>query len=127
MPRRKYAGTYDERWKKERMPLPPLDFDYRFNQAAPPDQITATYLRGGEPVLLDNASEEGPMRFALPRLAFSVGARLEGKLHEHRPALDTVVLFPGERALEMTWRALVPVPRQQDRLEGIQVHEKRVL
>ncbi|MFL5249615.1 MAG: DUF2169 domain-containing protein [Myxococcales bacterium] len=127
MPRRKYAGTYDETWKKTRMPLPPDDFDPRFDQAAPPDQIANGYLRGGEQVGLHNLCADGPLVFELPRLAFFVGSRLDGKLVEHRTAMDTVVLLPNERAFEMTWRAVVPVPRKTYRLEGIQVHEKRIL
>jgi len=127
MPRRKFAGTYDDAWKKTRMPLPPADFDPRFEQAAPPDQIAAPYLRGGEAVGLHNLCADGPLTFELPRLAFFVGSRLDGKLVEHRTAMDTVVLLPNQRALDMTWRAAVPVPRKTYRLEGIQVHEKRML
>jgi hypothetical protein len=127
MPRRKYAGTYDETWKKTRMPLPPADLDVRFDQVAPPDQIALSYLRGGEQVGMHNLCADGPLVFELPRLAFFVGGRLDGKLVEHRTAMDTLVLFPGERAFEMTWRAVVPAPRRQDRLEAIQVHERKVL
>jgi hypothetical protein len=127
LPRRKYAGTYDEAWQKTRMPLPPHDFDPRFEQAAPPDQVVPGYLRGGEPVGLHNLCADGPLVFDLPRLAFFVGARLEGSLVEHRTALDTVVFFPNDKAFEMTWRASVPVPRRSRTLEAIQVHEKRVL
>ncbi len=127
MPRRKYAGTYDEAWRKTRMPLPPADFDPRFEQAAPPDQIAPGHLRGGEPVALVNACADGPLAFELPRLAFFVGARVDGAMVEHRTAMDTLVLFPGERAFEMTWRAVVPVPRRAERLAYIQVHEKRIL
>jgi hypothetical protein len=127
MPRRKYVGTHDKKWMRERMPLPPLDFDERFNQAAPLDQITPAYLRGGELVLLANVSEEGPMRFSLPLLAFFVGAKVDGKLVEHRPVLDTVVFLPGEKVFDMVWRAVLPVPRPNHRLEYVQVHEKRVL
>ena len=61
------------------------------------------------------------------RIAEPCRRRLDGKLVEHRTAMDTVVLFPNERAFEMTWRAIVPVPRKTYRLEGIQVHEKRIL
>src|SRR5262249_37085300 len=43
-PRRSYAGTMDENWKKERMPLLPLDFDERYNQLAPPKLIAPSYL-----------------------------------------------------------------------------------
>src|SRR5262245_5566504 len=38
-PRRRFVGTYDDKWMKDRMPLPPHDFDDRFNQVAPVDQI----------------------------------------------------------------------------------------
>jgi hypothetical protein len=124
-PRRGYAGTYDERWRKTRMPLPPLDLDPRFEQAAPPDQIAPGYLRGGEPVALVNLCADGPLAFELPRLSLFVGGRVGRTLVEHRPAMDTLVLFPGERAFEMTWRAAVPVPDDARRLEAIQVHEKR--
>jgi hypothetical protein len=127
MPRRKYAGTYDEAWKKTRMPLPPHDYDPRFEQVAPPDQIAQGYLRGGETVGIANASAEGPLAFELPRLAFFVGARLDGELLEHRTAMDTLVLYPDQRAFEMTWRAAIAVPRRSRRLESVQVHEKRVL
>jgi hypothetical protein len=127
MPRRRYAGTYDEAWKKTRMPLPPQDYDPRFEQVAPPDQIAPGYLRGGEPVAVVNASAEGPLTFELPHVAFFVGARLDGELVEHRTAMDTLVLYPAQRAFEMTWRTAIPVPRRSRRLEAVQVHEKRVL
>lgn len=38
-PRMGYAGTYDDRWRVEVMPDLPADFDPRFHQCAPPDQI----------------------------------------------------------------------------------------
>ena len=47
-PRLALAGTYDERWQRERAPEPPADFDYRFFNAAPPDQQIEGYLRGDE-------------------------------------------------------------------------------
>ena len=53
--------------------------------------------------------------------------RLDGQLFEHRTAMDTLVLYPSQRAFEMTWRTAIPVPRRSRRLEDIQVHEKRVL
>jgi hypothetical protein len=127
LPRKKYAGTFDEAWKKTRMPLPPADADARFEQSAPPDQIAPAYLRGGEPVGMHNLCVEGPLVFELPRLAFFVGGRLDGKLIERRTVMDTLVLFPAEKAFEMTWRATVTVPRPSRRLEAIQVHERKIL
>jgi hypothetical protein len=126
-PRRSYAGTMDERWKKERMPLAPLDFDERYNQVATPKLITPSYLKGGETVELENLCSDGPLRFNLPRLAFFVGARTDKGLIEHRPVLDTIVLEPNERRFDLTWRTAVPMPRPNRRLRAIQVHEKAIL
>jgi hypothetical protein len=124
VPRRDYTGTIDEHWKRERMPLLPADFDERFNQVAPPELITPQPLRGGEPVRLENLHPDGPLHFELPRVRYYVGARGEEGTTEHRPLLDTVLLLPNERALELTWRTTVPIPRKASRLHYVQVHEK---
>jgi hypothetical protein len=43
-----YAGTYNDLWKNEQWPLLPQDFDYRFYQCAPQDQIITPWLEGNE-------------------------------------------------------------------------------
>lgn len=127
-PRRSYTGTMDERWMKERMPLPPLDFDERHHQAATPDLICPEYLKGGEIVRILNMAEQGLYQFALPSLYFGVTARKDGKNTEYRPVLDTVLLRPtDEQTLELTWRTVVPMPRPSRRLEFIQVIEKELV
>jgi hypothetical protein len=123
-PRLRYAGTHDDRWQKERMPLPPLDFDERHNQVAAPGLICPGYLGGGEPVALVGLSEDGPLEFELPKLAFYVGSETADGAQEHRPALDTVLLEPNERAFELTWRAIVPVPKRARELRSVTVYEK---
>lgn len=127
MPRRQYTGTMDEAWMEERMPLLPLDFDHRFNQAAPPDQITPSPLRGGERVEISGMHEDGPFAFDLPRLHFFVGVQTKDALSEHPPQLDTVTLFANERAAQLTWRAVVPLPRRAADVRFVQVHEKKVV
>ncbi|MCU0625004.1 MAG: DUF2169 domain-containing protein [Gemmatimonadaceae bacterium] len=69
--RRRWAGTYDETWRRLRAPLVPTDLDDRFFQAAPPDQWTATPLVGGEPVRVIGMTEEGRWSFVLPRVVLS--------------------------------------------------------
>jgi len=124
LPRRQYAGTVDEFWLRERMPLPPADFDDRFNQVAAPGLTADGHLRGGEAVLVHNMGEQGPLAFELPRLHFFVGARLRGALHGEAPALDTVTLLPNARRVEMTWRAVIALPRRAADVDFLQVHEK---
>ena len=126
-PRRGYSGTFDEQWMEERMPLLPLDFDPRFYQSAPVDQISPSPLRGGEPVQLLGMHADGPMVFRLPEIRFFVGVRTAEALTEYPPQLDTVLFEPNDRAFEMTWRSLVPLPRESSRLRYVQVNEKRLL
>lgn len=126
-PRRGYLGTADELWKRERMPLLPVDFDDRFNQMAPPDLIAPGHLVGGERVQLHNLCAEGSLDFELPRVHFFVGARFAHGLDEHRVVLDTVLLEPNDRKLDLTWRAVVRMPRRHADLFAIQVHEKQLL
>ena len=125
--RLRYAGTMNQAWQDTRMPLRPLDFDERFHQTAPPGLVTPTALRGGEDVLLVNLCKEGPLAFQLPRRSFGVLAFLDGSQQELRPMLDTVLLEPNDRRLELTWRASVRAPRPSHRLRGLQVFEKREL
>src|SRR5262249_2111873 len=71
LPRRAYAGTYDKMWIDERYPFLPLDFDDRYFQGAPEDQI-CDHLRGGEYVRLTNMSPEGRLEFNLPTVTMPV-------------------------------------------------------
>ena len=48
LPRRAFAGTYDEAWQQNRAPYLPEDFDPRFFNAAHPDLIFDRHLVGGE-------------------------------------------------------------------------------
>jgi hypothetical protein len=124
-PRLRYAGTYDDLWMQERMPLMPMDFDERFNQVAEPALVTPTYLRGGELVELHNLSHDGPIRFRLPKLNFYVGASIRGEVQHFSPVLDTLILRPSDdRTVELTWRAAVPMPRRSRHCDWIQVHER---
>jgi hypothetical protein len=123
-PRLGYAGTYNDRWQKERMPLPPLDFDERHNQVAAPGLIAPSYLRGGETVELVGLHEEGPLQFALPKLAFNATTHTAKGKQEHRPMLDTVVLEPGERRFELAWRCCIPMPKRAHEMSSISVFEK---
>jgi hypothetical protein len=127
-PRRRYVGTMDERWLRERVPLLPHDFDDRYNQLATPELITPMPLVGGEPLHVLNMCEEGSIECELPRIAFFVGARFDdGPLKEFRPMLDTVLVLPNARRFEMTWRSAIPTPAPARRLRYVQVHEKEIL
>ncbi len=123
-PRAAYAGTYDDAWKKSRSPLLPKDFDRRFLNGAPRDQLVPGYLRGGEPVLLKHVAPGAPLTFRVPALpspeVLAPRARglddLEGALR-----LDTVVLDTDAMKLFLVWRGTFALQREPTELRSIQV------
>ncbi len=124
VPRVEWAGTYDEKWEKERLPLLPRDFDERFYQCAPPDQQTAQYLKGGEPVGLLNLTPEGPLRFNLPRIWLSFRTRIASETIDHHANLHTVILEPDVPQVIMVWHASVPCHGKDTKIEGTTVELK---
>lgn len=104
-PRVGHAGTYDEAWKEKRFPFLPEDFDDRYFQAAPADQVAGP-LQGGEKVVLKNVTPEGSLEFTLPKP--DIAAQVIGldDVDEQLPAvLDTVVLEPELRRVSLVWRS----------------------
>ena len=103
-PRRALAGTYDEHWLEERVPLWPADFDERFFLAAPSELQATPPLAGGEPVRVVGMAPEGAYTFALPRLALQARFDLGRASIRRRLLLDGVDIDTAAGVLTMTWR-----------------------
>ncbi len=121
LPRRRYAGTYDEAWQKNRSPYLPDDFDPRFLNAAHPDLVFDRYLQGGEPVELDNMSGRGPLRFRLPTCKLKIGVRIAGTTQTPPANLETVLIEPESDRLGMTWHASLPCDKKTLKIERVQI------
>jgi hypothetical protein len=110
-PRLEFAGTYDEAWKIDRMPFLPQDFNRRFFNAAPQDQIYPGYLHGNESVVIDNASPQGHISFQLPGVRppqFQI--QLRGTKDQYLSAnLDTLVIDTDDNRVFLTWRCFMPL------------------
>ncbi|HYD41573.1 MAG TPA: DUF2169 domain-containing protein [Anaeromyxobacter sp.] len=121
-PRVQYAGTYDERWQKERAPLLPRDFDRRFLSAASPGLVAAGYLRGDEPVVVSGVAAEGGYAFRLPGVeAPRVGVQVLGaKDALVQTRLDTLVVDTDERKVFLFWRGELAL-RDPTGVTGFQV------
>lgn len=122
-PRAAFAGTYDDAWQKTRMPLLPRDFDPRFNVCVPHDQWIVAPLRGGEPVLVLGATEDGQWRFDLPSVAVAFTSLIRGERRTHATHLDTVLVDAERRSIELTWRAVVPAPDKLEHIDEIRIRE----
>lgn len=124
LPRAKYAGTYDDRWREERCPLLPEDFDEFFFNGASPDLIASEYFQGGESIRMINVTPEGEFIFKLPRLDFDITVWIKGQEKNHHPNLDTVIIEPDEHRVILVWRATVPCFREFLHVDRVQVTEK---
>jgi len=120
MPRRKYAGTYDQSWQEFRSPLPPDDFDDRHNLCASPGLVAETPLAGRERVRVLNLTPGGgAVTFELPKVALAIELAVKDRAPAaFSPHLDTVLvdayaIGPDKPlAVEMVWRADVKAPRR---------------
>lgn len=123
MPRVGFAGTYDERWRAQRCPLLPADFDDRYHSAAHPDLIAPRHFTGGEPVRVTNASPDGEIDTVVPTRALSVAVRIKGKTASHPLLLDTLLLEPDAGRLVVVWRATFRCPKTFLFIEHLTVTE----
>jgi hypothetical protein len=125
-PRVRYAGTYGEAWERTRAPFLPDDFDPRFLQAAPPDQIYPGRLRGGEPVELINLAPAGVQRFALPACEIEARVHLGQSVQTPRLELETLLLEPDQDRLSMLWRGAVPCDKSTLRVSLVEIAVERL-
>jgi hypothetical protein len=103
-PRASYAGTYDQRWMEDRLPLLPLDFDERHHNAAHPDLIAPGFLRGNEPVEIIGCTRSGRLAFNLPNVQPAADA-MNGKGREAvRLKLNTVLVDTDTMRLSLLWK-----------------------
>ena len=125
MPRRSLAGTYDEKWQKQRQPLLPDDFKDEYFYSAPADQRVDGFLRGGERVDLVNLTPSGKLSFVLPKLAIGCRTSIDGGVEHHRSSLHTVLIEPDEHRLIMVWHSALPCHHTLYTLKRTIVFEKQ--
>jgi hypothetical protein len=122
-PRSELAGTYDDPWMANRMPLLPEDFNPRFHHCVPADQIMPGYLEGGEPVAIVGATQSGNLGFSLPREDFEVTARISGEDRDLRMHCDTLVIDTDRMLLTLLWRASTPIQGRVHEFDWLRIRQ----
>lgn len=119
-PRIGFAGTYDERWQKERLPFLPEDFDERyFNSVAEDQQVER--LQGGETVRCTNMTPSGSFSFVVPRVRLPIVFEFRDRRHSVQPTLDTLIVEPDVPRVMLVWRASTVLGRKMNALRGVLV------
>lgn len=126
-PRREWAGTYDEAWRRQRFPLWALDYDPRHASAAPVDQRTAEFWRGGESMRVAGMTVQGDFNVTLPRIYPFFRTRFGRQWKEHRGRLVSVIVEPDVRRVIMVWQSHLVCNRRVDELDETVVSEKQMV
>lgn len=121
LPRRNFAGTYDDAWISGRAPYLPLDFDARFFHVAPPELIAPGFLQGGEPVELVGFTAGAPIRFTLPECGLALEFDFDGATVPKPPQLEMVLFEPDAGRFQMLWRAVLAVDKKLLKLKQVNV------
>jgi hypothetical protein len=121
-PRAERAGTFDEVWRRTRMPRMPVDFDVRHNNVAPAALQFDPPLGAGDPIALLGMTADGLWKVELPAMAVSLHGRYhDGQVVTVRPAIDTVIVEPLDERVELTLRHAFPMGRGKTALREIRV------
>lgn len=119
-PRLGYAGTYDDAWLSERMPLLPLDFEDRYHNCASEALTVAGRLRGGEGAEVRGCTPSGVLRFSLPAPRVAADLSLVRQVEPLALELDTVLIDTDAGLLRLLWKAGAPVHRRMAQVRTIQ-------
>lgn len=125
LPRRRFAGSYDESWQRKRAPYLPADFDPRFLQCAAPELAFDRYLSGGEPVEVAGATPDEPIAFHVPAANLQVEVSVAGRIERPPANLETLLIEPDENRVCFTWRAALPCDRNVRKVEKVTVTRRR--
>lgn len=120
-PRVARAGTYDEAWQRDRMPLLPRDFDPRYYLAAPDDQVLDGYLQGGERVVIEGMTQAGQLEFELPKFQPVARVCLAGETVALELRCDTMHIDTEAMKLTLLWRAKLCVQSRVQDIEWIEL------
>jgi hypothetical protein len=124
LPRRAFAGTYDERWQRQRAPFLPDDFDSRFFHSASAEFAFDRYLTGGEPVRISGVAPDGPVEFTVPDARLHVSVTVAGSPVEPEAHLETLSIEPDNNRVCFTWRASLPCDKRALKVETIVVSRR---
>ena len=120
-PRLQYAGTYDDAWRKERMPILPEDFNIRFFNYAMPDLCAIPFLQGGEQVYLTNLSQHGDLSFRLPQYKISLIFQVGESKHTRKALLYTVLFEPDDDRLQLVWGCALNCNQSAEKLRYLKI------
>lgn len=122
LPRRSFAGTYDEHWQKSRAPYLPTDFNPRFFNMAHPDMVYPGYLFGGESVQIVGVNPGGPLTFNLPVVGLAATVAVSKRTERPQFNLETLLVDADKMQLSLVWRAAMSCDKEALKIREVVVN-----
>lgn len=117
-PRLALAGTYDQAWIDRQWPLPPKDFDPRYNLTAPEDQRLSE-LAYGAAVSLLNMTPNGQWSFRCPAIRAPLQLVYEDRIETFQLKPDTMIIEPDAARVSLKARHPIRIERNRPRLKEV--------
>lgn len=118
LPRLPLAGTYDQTWLDTQWPLPPKDFDARYNLCAPVDQQLPS-MPIGETVSLIGLTPEGRWDFRIPEIVAPIRLLYDDRAEDHPFRADTLIIEPDRKRITLKARLSIVTKRNAPALREI--------
>lgn len=118
-PRCSFAGTYNDAWQSDRMPLLPADFDRRFYRASSEGLFAQPCLSGGEEVEMVGLSSARWQRFALPRVGFHATFGIDAEVTLIEMNLDSLLIDGAHSKLVLAWHGNASIDQRLDEIEWV--------
>lgn len=107
--RRIHTGTHDERWLRERHPLPPADFHPRYHNQADPRLQWPEAPQAGEHIELHQLSPRANCRTLVwPKLRLHTRWGTQAQPAHRTLQPDTCLVHTEEDTYAIVWRTLLP-------------------
>jgi len=121
LPRKNYAGTYDEKWETNCAPYLPNDFDKRFFNMAHPDLVYPGFLNGGEEVEITNMNPTGKIRFIIPNVKLVADVRIADKAESPKFNIESLIIEPNKLKMSLVWRSQLPCDKNMLKIKNIKI------
>lgn len=118
-PRLQHAGTYDDKWMQERMPLLPTNFNDRFHNAAHPDLTAKGHLNGNEIVEVVGCTRPGRLSFSLPGIKPVARALLARNSVTLPLNINTILLDAEAMTISLLWKGDINIHRKLMQMKQI--------
>jgi hypothetical protein len=126
LPRVNFAGTYDDQWMNNQMPLPAMDFDERFYNVGAAGLVAQGFLIGGERVSLINLSEKPHIDFYIPQVRIELIIHYDDQDLSVRPDLWMIEIEPDICKIFLIWGYSFAVGKQPSKWTSAEVKLKNI-